>query len=213
MPKPAHPLQNPESGNHPLPDDPREIEAVLRTVRRCYDLHPYFALRYGRRGEAFCRSDGGYLATLANHSLSYVIEQVVWVATVLANRGMPRWLMEVHLELLVEELSAAVAARTAAYGKLGQAAQMLRETRQALIGQADFDVLAADFEVTAGGELANAGGLIVAAVCDEQCGLAQAVPSLTGWLGDSNRFSAPWCAAVTDTLARARALAGHVRSP
>jgi hypothetical protein len=200
-----HPLTHPDSGNHPLPSDEREIEAVVRAGRRCYEAHPYFAQRYAARGEAFTRSDGGYLATLADHPQSHVEDQVNWLAGVLASRGIPRWLMECHLDMLYEELSAAVPDRVADYGKLQQAAGVLRAARQKWITQADFDALAARFEANAGNGCRNTGGLLIAAVCDECNGLSEAVPSLSVWLGDENRFSPQWCAAVAQTLAAARA--------
>ncbi|MFZ4535354.1 hypothetical protein [Propionivibrio sp.] len=204
-------LFNEESGNHPLPTDEREIAAVLCAALRCHEEHPYFSERYGERGEAFIRSDGGYLATLADHPQSYVNDQVTWLAGVLANRGMPRWPMEAHLDFLCDELNAAVPARAPDYLKLRHAAQLLREQRQARIAQADFDALVAAFESASGGCLKGAGGLVVAAVCDECCGLPEAVPSLIGWLSDPDRFPPQWCAAVTDTLARASAVADQKR--
>ncbi len=211
MSDPLHALENPDAGNHPLPSDEREVAAVLRAGRRCYDAHPYLAERYGARGEAFTRSDGGYLATLVNHPKTYVEAQVTWLAGVLASRGMPRWLMEFHLGLLYEELTAAIPARKAAYRKLHQAAAVLRAARQAWIAEADFEALAASFASNAGPGLRNAGGLVVAAVCDECCGLVEAVPSLTVWLADSGRFPPRWCAAVAETLAQARAVAAQER--
>jgi hypothetical protein len=204
-----HPLHHPDAGNHPLPSDPREINAVLRAGRRCYAAHPYFVRRYGERGEAFTGSDGGYLATLADNPQSYVDSQVTWLAGVLANRGMPRWLMEEHLVLLYEELSTMAPDRSADYGKLLKAAQVLREARQTWISQIEFDALASSFESLAEDELRNAGGLLVAAVCDECCGLAGAVPSLISWLGSPEYFSPEWCDAVANLLERARALAAQ----
>ena len=209
MPNPLHPLHNPAAGEHPLPQDPREIEAVIRAGSRCYAVHPYFAERYGERGLAFMRSDGGYLATLADHPQSQVNEQVLWLAGVLANRGMPRWLMEAHLELLQEDLCAAVPERAPLYLKLGQAAQVLREARQRWIRQSEFEGMAAAFDKDAGGGLRGAGALVLAAVCDEASGLSEAVPSLTKWLCDSSRFSPQWCDAVTETLSWSRALAAR----
>ena len=207
MPNPPHKLYNAESGAHPLPKDKREFEAVVCATQRCYEAHPYFIDRYGVRGEVFARSDGGYLATLVSNPLSYVHAQVNWLAEFLSCRGMPRWLMESHLDLLCEELSKAVPARVARHQKLLRAAQSLRSARQMKINQADFDALSADFETGAGTGLPNAGGLLVAAVCDEACGISKAVPSLIIWLGDPERFTARWRDAVDETLARARALA------
>ncbi|MEI7430821.1 MAG: hypothetical protein WCL27_10225 [Betaproteobacteria bacterium] len=201
-----HPLFNPDAGQHPLPVDEREIEAVLRSTLRCYEQHPYFFARYGKRGEAFTRSDGGYLATLADYPQSHVDSQVAWLARMLVSRGLPRWLMEVHLGLLAEELVVAVPERAASYAKLQHAACVLREERQAQIAQSDFDTLVADFENAAGAGLEGAGGLLVAAVCDECCGLREAVPALLVWFGDPGRFSLRWCASVAATLEQARAL-------
>ena len=202
-----HPLYNTDAGDHPYPADQREIDAVLRATVRCYTVHPYFVARYGARGAAFTRSDGGYLVTLADHPQDHVRDQVAWLTRMLSSRGMPRWLMEDHLDVLSEELTAAIPDRANDYCKLRSAALELREERQARISQNDFEVLAADFGSASGGGLKNVGGLLIAAVCDEYCGLTEAVPSLTTWLCDIDRFSPQWRAAVADTLAKARALA------
>lgn len=199
-----HPLHHAEAGNHPLPTDPREIQAALRAGERCYAVHPYFERRYGERGRAFTRSDGGYLSSLADHPQAYVNGQVLWLAGVLASRGMPRWLMEEHLELLHDELLLARPQRAVDYGKLRQAAQLLRSARLAFLPQSDFTAIAAAFNARFDGELRNAGGLLVAAVCDECCGLNEAVPSLLSWLGNAHIFSPEWCAASSETLAQVR---------
>ena len=102
-------------------------------------------------------------------------------------------------------------ARLARHQKLMRAAQSLRSARQSRISQADFDALSADFETGAGIGLTNVGGLLVAAVCDEACGISKAVPNLTIWLDDPERFSSQWCSAVGETLTRARALAQQSR--
>lgn len=211
MPNPPDELYNAESGEHPLPTDGFEIEAVISATRRCYEAHPYFIERYGARGETFARSDGGYLATLTSHPLSYVHAQVNWLAEILSCRGMPRWLMESHLDLLCEELSKAVPARVSRHRKLVRAARSLRLARQVKVNQVDFDALSAGFEAEAGSGLRNAGGLLVAAVCDEACGISKAVPSLAIWLADPERFSSKWCDAANETVTRARALAYQTR--
>ncbi len=180
---------------------------------RCYSRHPYFAKRYGQRGLDFARSDAGYLATLAAHPQNYVNDQVKWLAGVLACRGMPRWLMEEHLELLFDDLSQAVPSRVGDFRKLWNAAILLRSERQAWIRQTDFEMLSANFASTAGTSLNNAGGLLVAAVCDECCGLTQSVSSLTLWLSDPEQFPSEWCSAVIETLTQARALVALTNGP
>jgi hypothetical protein len=204
-----HPLFNPDAGQHPLPVDEREIQAVLRSTLRCYEEHPYFFARYGERGEAYARSDGGYLATLTEYPQHHVDAQVAWLARMLVSRGLPRWLMEAHLCLLAEELIVAVPERAASYSKLQHAARGLCEEREAQIASSDFEILVANFEAASGAGLERAGGLLVAAVCDECCGLNEAVSSLVSWLGDPGRFSLRWCAAVAATLEQARELANR----
>ncbi len=206
LPDATHPLFNPDSGRHALPRDPREIAAVLQATQRCYDAHPYYLARYGARGRAFAHADGGYLVTLTDTWQSHVHEQVSWLAGLLAARGMPTWLMEVHLGLLHEELRTRVPQGSLRYAKLRRAATRLRKLRCARMAQEDFDALAAEFNATAGPGIANAGCLLAAAVCDERGGQAEALPSLLKWLVDPDRFSPRWCEAVAQAVARARAL-------
>ena len=205
-PDPTHPLFNPGSGGHPLPSDPREIAAVLRATQRSYDTHPYYHARYGVRGRSFAHADGGYLVTLTTTRQSYVHEQIVWLASVLAARGMPSWLLEHHLRVLQEELDSEVPGGSARYAKLGRAAERLRKLRCARMAQGDFDAVAADFDLTAGAGIDNVGCLLACAVCDERGGSDRAVPSLVSWLGDAGRFSHRWCSAVTRAVANARSM-------
>jgi hypothetical protein len=213
-PDPTHPLYNPDSGRHALPHDPREIAAVLRATQRCYDAHPYYLARYGARGRRFSQSDGGYLVTLASAWQGHVHEQVAWLASLLAARGMPCWLMECHLRILQEELCRGIPEDHARFARLGRAAHRLRMRRLARMAQADFDAVAAEFEAAAGPGIDNAGGLLAGAVCDERGGSAEALPRLLEWLRDPGRFSPRWCAAVDQAIARARATpVPKVRSP
>jgi len=209
VPNKNNPLYNENAGITPLPCDDREIDAALRAAARCYEANPYFMARYAERGEAFSRSDGGYMVTLTSHPLAYVIQQITWLGVLLASRGMPRWLLESHLDLLYEELATAIPKRRVKYRKLLKAAEVLREARHDWIAQPDFETLAAAFAVRAGDGLPHGGEMLISAVCDEFCGIAKAVPSLVVWLGDPARFSAQWCAAVEQSLDSARAIAAR----
>ena len=190
-----------------MPEDQREIDAVMRAGTLWCNENPYIVERYGSRGEAFTRSDGGYLALLAGFPESYIREQMSWLASVLSSRGMPCWLMELYLDSLVNELGTAIPERKAEFQKLKDVEQTFRSSRLAWISQADFDALVAEFESTTGHALRNSGGLLVSAVCDELSGLPQSVSSLTSWLADPDRFPPEWCTAVAETVARARSLA------
>jgi hypothetical protein len=203
----GHPLFNPDSGGHALPDDPREIDAVLRATELCFAAHPYFLERFGTRGRLFANSDGGYLVAITDTSQSHVHEQVLWLSRVLSARGMPSLLMEVHLLFLHAELRKRVPEDTLRFTRLRRAATRLRTLRLARMAQADFDAVAAEFSASAGPGIDNAGCLLAAAVCDERGGWTEAVPSLVKWLGDSARFSPRWCSAVNLAIVRARSMA------
>jgi hypothetical protein len=198
------PWNNPDAGMHPLPPDPLEVAASVRAAIRCTSLFPYLGMRFGDRGDAFARTDSGYLASLVPHSNEYVVVQSKWLARVLASRGMPRWLMECHLDILAEELTAALPEHHTGYAKLSHAAAALRAERQAVIPQEAFEALAAEFAAQSGDRVANFGGLVVSAVCDESCGLEFAVPSLVGWADNDERFPADWRAALRELLDHAR---------
>jgi heme oxygenase len=202
---------NPEAGAHAVPQDPREMSAALRVGDACWDEHPYLALRYGARGLRFTHSDSAWLATLATHEPSVIREQVTWLGGLLAVRGMPRLLLQRHLERLEEELSRAVPPRRASFAKLGVAARELADARDTAISRERAAALATEFEVAVAGvaeaqRIPRAGELLVAAVQDERAGVFGAVASVEGWLVDPSRFPAAWIAAVHATLAAARAL-------
>jgi len=199
---------NPEAGTHATCVEPRELEAALRAGERSWRRFPYYAQRYGQRGQRFTRSDSAWLVALSAGDVGTVEEQVAWLGVVLASRGMPRWLLELHLEVLHAELVEAVPGRAHDYGTLLVAARRLREQRQARVEEAVLVALSTAFARQVGDEwdarLPETGALLAAAVADERAGVARAVPSLAGWLSDPSRFPARWIAAVEATLDEAR---------
>ena len=212
MSRGPHPLHNSEAGSHPLPSDKREIEAVLQATLRSYDAQPYLMERFGVRGEAYSRSDGGFLVTLASNPQHYVNQQVDWLCTLLVCRGMPRFLMERHLYLLAEELTRLVPSRAKKYRKLERAADRLRDARCARLPQSEFEALAAAFTLSAGGGIAGVGELLISAACDEADGLEKALPSLLSWLRDEEHFTAEWCLAIDGALKQIRSRMGRYAS-
>ena len=202
---------NPHAGAHALPSDPRELEAAVRAGERSWRRFPYLAARYGERGRQFTSSDSGWVVTLAEYDQTTVDRNVLWLADLIAQRGLPRWVLEVHLGYLVEELVQAAPERAAGYDRLRRAAERLAALRQERIPEATAERLAAAFEAQVAGEpeggLGEVGRLIVAAVADEADGLVHAVSRLEDWLTDPARFSAHWQAAVRATIEQARAAA------
>jgi hypothetical protein len=202
-------ILNPEAGNHVVTSDPREVKAAKRAAQRSWAEFPYYGHRYGTRGRQFSLSDSGWLATLVDLTPDVAVEQVKWLGGVLASRGMPQWMLERHLAILHEELSAALPESAGRYSILLLCAAELRSMREAHFPPARFQDLADAFDAAVGEpwnrRLRGMGGILVAAVADERSGIEYAVPSLTEWVCDSSRFPPEWIAAVEHTLARARA--------
>lgn len=203
----AHSI-NPFAGWHAISPDPRDIEAARRAVHASLAEFPYYRERFGERAGLFGASDGAWLATLCQGEPEYVRKQVLWLGTVLSSRGIPRLLLERHLELLHRELLRDTGGDDRCRPLLG-AAHLLRTLRQEQISQADADALAAAFEARADPDwlrrLPRMGAILVAAVSDEAAGIARAAASVQEWAADSARFPPTWTAAVQQTVADARA--------
>jgi hypothetical protein len=199
---------NPAAGHHAITADAREMAAAERAGQRSWAAWPYYERRYGERGWQFTLSDSGWLATLAGLPHAEVERQIRWLGTVLSARGMPRVLLEQHLEALTEELAGAVPERAQDYASLGAASDSLRRERQPWMPDEQLVVLESSFinnllEPSRDAEV-RAGALIGAAVADERAGLERSVDSLLAWLADPARWAPDWLSAVTATLDQAR---------
>jgi hypothetical protein len=203
---------NPEAGDHDVPDDPRELEAAIRAGVISLERCPYYGLRYGERGAAWTRSDSAWLVTLARSPRERANVQVGWLGTLLSARGMPQWLLEQHLLVLADELTAAVPDNAAQYEGLRATARELARQRRRHLSDGDLEACAALFEAEVGPEQAGLvpglGILLAAAVADEACGIERAVSSMLEWLVAGDRFSVAYRTAVSATLEHARRLAG-----
>ena len=199
---------NPEAGWHGIPEDLREIRAALRAGTRSWQQFPYYGWRYGERGRRFTRSDSAWIATISHLAQGEVSRHLLWLGGLLAARGMPRWLLEWHLRVLVEELGEAIPEQRQVYARLEHAADQFAAARRAHLPDAALAALSHDFDARVGpdwsGRLPGMGSILAAAVADEVAGIARAVTSLEGWLTDSARFPPHWCAAVRATLDHAR---------
>lgn len=203
---------NPLAGAYPVTGDPREQAAAIRAGERTLAAWSYYVRRYGDKGRAFTRSDSGWIATLPGLPVETVVAQVRWLAALLAARGMPRLLMEQHLVVLQQELSAAVPQRANDYATLTQAAEALRYERTRWMPDARLEDLELDFRArvrsTGVDDDLRAGALIGASVADERADVAGSVGSLLAWLADAERWPAEWRAAVATILERSRAAWG-----
>jgi heme oxygenase len=200
---------NPDAGRHPVPSDSREVEAAVRAGDICWELFPYFELRYGERGRRFARSDAAWQATLCHYPAKQILQQVKWLGRVLAGRGMPTLLLQVQLEILATELSMAIPDSRAKFQTILPAAAELHATRGKHLSDEKVKDIADEFDRAAGPEwverMPRTGALLCAAVADELAGNSNAIGSLRTWMTDPTRFPAQWIAAVEATLKQASA--------
>ena len=142
--------------------------------------------------------------TLAPDDHPTAMRHIDWLARLLAARGMPRLLMELHLEHLERQLATRLPERAARYTGLAAAARVLREERLRTIPEERAAELAARFaaglETEARIAPAEAATLLVAAAADELAGVVHAEKGLTRWLAEPSRFSRRWRTAVERTL-------------
>ncbi|MDI1244364.1 MAG: biliverdin-producing heme oxygenase [Rhodoferax sp.] len=197
---------NPEAGYHAIPADAREVQAAVRAGDLCWQRFPYFERRYGERGGRFARSDAAWQATLHQFPVTHILQQVRWLGHVLAGRGMPTYLLEIQLKILVTELIAAVPERQSSYEKLLIGAIDLHASRCRYLTDAQLQSLADGFDQAVGEQwrtyLPDIGVLIGYAITDDLNGSVNAVLSLRRWLTDASRFPNEWISAVYQALAQ-----------
>lgn len=203
---------NPAAGTHRITTDPLELEAALRAGERSWSRMPYYRLRYGERGAAFTRSDSAWLVTLCDAEFELALAQVLWLGRLLSVRGMPRWLLEDHLEVLYGELKAVAPGPGERYEPLVELSRVLGQMRS--VHMPDERLVAADrrFDADVGQDLAeampSAGALLAAARADAADGLVTALPAVSDWMADPRRFPRRWIAAVEATLEQLQAEGG-----
>ena len=205
---------NPDAGEHAISSHPGEQAAAEAATRLSWREFPYYAKRYGERGWRFSLSDSGWIETLCELSAEAAKSQILWLANLLAARGMPRLLLERHLDHLHAELLAAVPDRGSRYEVLRVLATHLRTIRTASMPESVFAQVGAEFEARTAASserVRNMGSVIAAAVADDQAGVGNVLESVVSWAKDPARFDSVWIEAVDAALERARAGCASVR--
>ena len=192
---------NPESGDHPVPQDSDTIRVSLEAGNRCLEQYPYVEMRYGERGVRFTQSDSAWLATLGELDEQTAVRHVKWLARVLSSRGMPSRLLQVHIELLYEDLmKLGVRGGESAYENLRLGASELGESRSSYVDDRQLEQLNAEFEGWVGPDWAkrmrNTGQLIVSSAVDLKSGMVKSTDSFRLWICDPSRFPRTWIEGV-----------------
>lgn len=193
---------NPDAGGYEITTDATLLRAAVRAAQRSIDAMPYYGARYGARGSRFATTDSAWLMSLAWLDEASAVRQVEWLSRVLAGRGMPSWLLEIHLDELVAEVRSvadadAVGALPAAAGALATARRQhvdddLLESADAWADEALGDAL----------PVRRTGALIAAAVADARLGVTRDDGALMDWLTDPARVTDADASALREVRAR-----------
>lgn len=182
---------NPEAGSHSIVQDPDLLAIALKAGRKTWRQFPYLAYRFGERGKRFTDSDSGWIVGLTELPASTMAKQVDWLGRVLASRGIPRYVLERHLQVSWELLSESYPERTGNFSSLRDCAAAQAKHRQAQLSDEDFRTTAKEAEnrLTARDKRARGLGVIlVAAAIDEASGIPKAVSNIEEWV-NAARFT------------------------
>lgn len=199
---------NPEAGNYSIPTDPNEIEAGIKAGIQCWDHFPYYEVRYADRGKRFAASDAVWLVTLAGLPECDVIQQINWLTSFLALRGMPFYTMETQLYILHKKLIMACKHKKEQYDVILCAANNLKTQRQKYISDKIFEKsnqilekYLSENKVTNKICLqmkANMGKLIASSVADSKTGNPQYKTALKDWLTQAEIFPQNWIKSINE---------------
>jgi hypothetical protein len=180
---------NADAGGYEITTDATLLRAAVRAAQRSIDAMPYYGARYGARGSRFATTDSAWLVSLAWLDEAGATRQVQWLSRVLASRGMPSWLLEIHLDELAREVRSV--ADAAAVGPLPAAAAALASARRAHVDDRLMEAADAWADEALGDELpvARTGALMAAAVADASSGVTRDDTALVDWLSDRERVS------------------------
>ena len=199
---------NPDSGDHPVPQDPAVLRVVLHTTDRVLTDYPYILYRYGDRGRRFTDADGGWLVTLPELGEASMAGQLNWLRTVLSSRGVPHILVARHLQLLADELSSTAYDRAYLPLLSGAAERIYRSVDERVPPELRMQQQSVLYRSLGPGSGDPRGDmrcretaeLIASAVVDRDLGVEDAVDAVVGCLADRNRSSDTWVDSVLDTV-------------
>lgn len=180
-------LVNPDAGAYEVTTDATLVRAAVRAAQRSLDAMPYYGIRYGERGSRFASTDSAWLISLAHLGEERATRQVAWLCRVLAGRGMPSWLMELHLDELVAEVRSV--AGEEAVGALPAAASAVTAARRRHVDDGLLVLADGWADDSLGDELPvpRTGALLAAATADALSGVTHGDHVLVDWLTDPAR--------------------------
>jgi len=190
-----------------LTTEPRALVVVDRAAASFVRAFPYLAWRYGSAGIHDARDDVASLLATAITQASELDQQVSWVGRQMTQRGQPRWMLEVELELLARVAAHELGERGLELAaEVRAASRALTRERTVTMAPGRMQRAADSFATELGFGPSRLwsgfGRILCAAVIDERRGFETAVRRVREWAVDPHRFGQPWIATVEATLDR-----------
>ena len=170
-------------------------------------MTPYYQDRYGQRGWQFTMADSAWLAGLPQLGAQHTTQQIQWLRRLLASRGMPGWMLELHLRILHRRLQRALPGRGEEWGLLEGARRRLEQDRLAVMPDATVRQGEQEFARAVGAaedrRAKGAARILLGAVADQRQGVRRAVASTLSWFTEPEAVpDARWRAAARELVER-----------
>jgi heme oxygenase len=193
-----------EAGDHAMPQNPLDIDLALRVGRTVWARYPYLEYRFGERGKRFASSDTCWLMALTEMSEESATENLHWLRTILASRGIPTVTLEDKLVAISRELQLRSPEQPLPCAHYHRFLSTCATERRALLDVENETRLIGMFDqrlrVVPGPTVESAAKLLTSAWVDERSGVAGALAAVRDWFVDPDRFSSGWIATVNELL-------------
>jgi heme oxygenase len=199
-----------EAGDHAMPQKPLEMDLALRAAKTAWEKYPYLELRFGERGKRFTDSDGCWLVALAHMPVETATQNLTWLRTFLASRGIPTVILEAHIRAILDALEGEFPDRIDMRIRYAPFQLGLDAERQARGDTEQISRLVDRFDRRlrrcSGFTVESAARLIASAWEDECSGIAGSLRAVQEWFVDPTRFPNDWTADVNELVAGLAAL-------
>ena len=200
---------NVEAGDHPMPQDPVEIDLALRAGRVAWEAYPYLDRRFGERGMRFTASDSCWLVAVTRMPVATATKRLNWLRKVLSSRGIPTIILKAHLEAILAALAERFPDKVDLSERYAPFLQTIEDERRllgdvaALIEQFD-----RRFRACPGAQIPSAVELLLSAWIDDSRCSPGCLAATRNWFVDPARFSPEWIAATEALVVRLDDMAG-----
>lgn len=203
---------NVEAGDHPMPQDPVEIDLALRAGKAAWEAYPYLDHRFGERGRRFTASDSCWLVAVTRMPVATATKRLNWLRKVLSSRGIPTIILKAHLEAILAALAERFPDQIDLSERYSPFLSAIADERLLLGDEAMTAAVIEQFDrrfcACPGARIPSAAELLLSAwIDDSRCGPG-CLAATRNWFIDPARFSPEWIATTETLVVRLDDMAG-----